>query len=182
MIELGIIPRVSVVAVFTGVAASNVGCRLTLCDCAVVARGTCTKNRVVIDSRHALETRGRMAIFTDVSSVDVCGVFTRGVHPVVTRRAVTGDRTVVELRIAPRVGVVAIVAGVRTLYMRGGFSFCNCAVVARGTCTKNRVVIDSRHALEARCRVAIFADIGGVNVRRALACCIDSIVTRGTVS
>jgi hypothetical protein len=71
------------VAVITGVAAGNVGCGLTFCDCAVVTRATCTQHGIVVDSRDILKARGRMAIFTDIRGVNVGGVFAGGVHAIV---------------------------------------------------------------------------------------------------
>ena len=55
MIELGIVPRVGVVAVLTGVTAGDVVCGLTLGDCAVVTRAARAEHGIVVDPGHVLE-------------------------------------------------------------------------------------------------------------------------------
>ena len=84
MVELGIIPRVSVVAVFTGITAGDVVCRLTLGDCTVVTRAARAEHGIVVDPSHVLECRGRVTIFADIRGVNVRGIFARGVHTIVT--------------------------------------------------------------------------------------------------
>ena len=118
-----------------------------------------------------------MTILTDVGGVDVGGVFTGGVYAIVAGGAVAGYCTVIELGIAPRVGVVAVVASVRTLYVRGGFSLSNRSIVTGAAGAQYRVVINPRHILECRGRVTIFADICGVNVRGIFTRSVYAIVT-----
>ena len=136
----------------------------------------------MIDPGDVLEARSRVAIFADVGGIDVRGVLAGGVDTVVARRAVAGYRTVIELGITPGVGVVAVVASIRTLYMRGGFSFGDGAVVARATGSQHGVVVDSRHVLECRGRMAILADVGGIDVRGVLARGINTVMARRTIA
>ena len=164
--------------IFAVVATGDMRCRLTFCDCAVVARATGAEHGVVVDSRHVLECRGRMAILADVCGIDVRGIFARGVHTVVAGGAVARDCAVIELGIAPRVGVVAVVASVRTLYVRGGFSLSNRSIVTGATGAQYRVVINPRHILECRGRVTVFADIRGVNVRGIFTRSVHAVVAR----
>jgi hypothetical protein len=58
-----------------------------------------------------------MTILTNIGCTDVGRVLTRRIDAIVARRAVAGYRTVIELGIAPRVGVVTIFAVVATCDM-----------------------------------------------------------------
>ena len=182
MIELGIVPRVGVMAVVAGIAASNVGCGLTFCDRAVMTRATRAKHGIVVDSSDILEAGSCMAIFTHIRGVNVRGVLTGGVHAVMAARAVACYCTVIKLGITPRVGVMAVIASVAASNVGCGLAFCDRAVMTRATRAKHGVVVDPRHILECRGRVAIFADIRGVNVRGVLTGGVHTIVTRGTVA
>ena len=117
-------------AVITRIAAGNVIGRFAFCDCAVMTRATGSQDSIVVDSRDVLEARGRVAILADIRGVNVRGVFACRIYAIVARRAVAGDGTVIELGIAPRVGVMAVVTSVRTLYVRGGFTLSNRSIVA----------------------------------------------------
>ena len=55
MIKLGIAPRVGVVAVFTGITAGDVVCRLTPGDCTVVTRAARAEHGIVVYPSHVLE-------------------------------------------------------------------------------------------------------------------------------
>ena len=64
--------------------------------------------RVVINPRHILECRGRVTIFADICGVNVRGIFASGVYAVMARRTITADVGVIEGRISPRIGCMAI--------------------------------------------------------------------------
>ena len=74
-----------------------------------------------------------MTIFTGISRAYVSGVLAGGVYAIVARRAVTCDAGVIELSIIPRVGVVAVIAGVGAGNVICGFAFCGGSVMARAT-------------------------------------------------
>ena len=64
----------------------------------------------MIDSRYVLKAGGRVAILTGVGGTDMGGVRAGGAYTVVARRAVTRDAGVIELRVIPAIGVVAVFA------------------------------------------------------------------------
>ena len=114
MIHPHITPRIRYVTVVAGVTTLDMCCWLTLGSSAVVARATGAEHGIVVNSCDVLEGRGCVAIFAHIRGVDVSGIFARSVHAIVTRRAVACYRTVIELGIAPRVCVVAVITGVST--------------------------------------------------------------------
>ena len=85
VIELGIAPRVGVVAVVASVRTLYVRGGFSLSNRSIVTGATGTQDRVVINPRHILECRGRVTVFADIRGVNVRGIFTRSVHAVVAR-------------------------------------------------------------------------------------------------
>ena len=84
----------------------------------------------MIYARHALETGGRVAILADVCGIDVRGVFASSVHPIVARRTVPCNVTVIKFGVIPGVSVVAVITRIRTLDVISRFALSTCAVMA----------------------------------------------------
>jgi hypothetical protein len=108
VIELGIAPRVGVVAVVASVRTLYVRGGFSLSNRSIVTGAAGAQYRVVINPRHILECRGRVTIFTDIGRVNVRGIFASGVYAVMARRTITADVGVIEGRISPRIGCMAI--------------------------------------------------------------------------
>lgn len=101
---------------------------------------------------------------------------------VVTTHAVAHDVYVIKVRRQPARGAMTIVTGVAAGDVALVLADGNDAVVARTTAAKYLRVIDGHHGCEYVGSVAIFADIGCLDVCRALAGSIGAVVAAHTVT
>ena len=131
----------------------------------------------MIDSRDVLKARGGVAILTGVGGADMGGVLAGGVYPIVARRTVAGDATVIELSISPRIDVMAILAVVSTSYMVSCFAFGYGSIVARRAGTEHSVMINACDVLKTRSSVAILAGVRAIDMCSIFSCGAYTIVT-----
>lgn len=159
---------------------------------AIVTTGTGTNNLVMVNGsgRHRCPgcRSGLMTGITRVSTVNVVRRFTRGRRPVMTAGAGTDDLRMIHIRRChrrPGCGsrLVARITGIAGIYMIGGFTTGNDAVVATGTSPNNLRVIYIRHChRRPGCRswlVTGITGISGTNVGRRFATCDGAVMTTG---
>ncbi len=77
---------------------------------------------------------------------------------------------------------MTIVTSVATCNVRRMFSSRRITVVTGTAISKNLGVINVEHGRPDIRRVAALANIGRLNMKRPLSCCLDTVVTAGTVS
>lgn len=106
-------PGITRMAVVTGVAAGKVGGMLAGGDDAIVTGIAGTDDLRVINGEHRRKDVGVVAVFTDISCLNVRLVFTCCLHAVVAVDAISGDIQVVEIRWQPSSRRVAVVTGIR---------------------------------------------------------------------
>ena len=85
-------------AVVAGIGAGNMGRVLANSDSAVMAGATCSNDLGVIDGHHRRENIGGVAVFTDVSRLDVRQVFAGCIGAVMTANTIASDVDVIEIR------------------------------------------------------------------------------------
>jgi len=123
-----------------------------------------------------------VAVFTNVSGLDVRGVLAGYAVAIVTSNTSRHDTRVVEIGWQPCHGRMAIVAINTSRDMRRVLADSDGAVVAGTTGTQNLGVVDRIGGCPQRIVVAILTDIGGLNMRRILARGTNTIVTGGAAT
>jgi hypothetical protein len=131
--------------IVTGIAAGNMVGRLAGSNRAVVATETGAQNIGVIDAHYRRPGRGEMAILANSVGLDVHGVFAGCGTAVVTRRAITGHRGMIEYGRYPCSSGMTIIAGVTAGNVICRFPLCNRSVMATETGAQYIGMIDTRY-------------------------------------
>jgi hypothetical protein len=113
--------------------------------------------------------------------LDMCQVLASRVHAIVAVDTISGDVQVIEIRWQPSGGGMAVVTGISAVQMVEVFSTRGDAIVAGAAGADDLHVIDNVCGRECTGVVAVFANNGGLNVRRVLARRGCAIVTARTV-
>jgi len=175
-------PRVRAVAqtaVLGGIEVSRI---LTGCLCAVVAGRAGSENLVVVHRGHRFPDVCAVAILADVCRLDMRWAFTGGIGTVVTTEAIVDDVGMVEVSRCPSDCCMTVVAIVATGYMRWVFAGCRNAVMARATRTDDLRVINGKDGYPDVRRVAVFADIARLYMRRGFARRIRAVMAAGAIT
>ncbi len=146
------------------------------CRDAIMTGAATAQNLRMVDRVCGRERIGVMAVFADIGGLNVRRAFTGRLGTVVATDAVSGDVGVVEGRGHPagcRVTVVAVVAAV---YVSRMLAACCDAVMTGVAGAYDLGVINRKDGRKHICAVAVLADIGGLNVRRAFTRGFDAIM------
>ena len=149
---------------------------------AIVAGAAGSNNLGVVDRESWNPDIGVMAVLANFCSQNVRRVFAGRFDTVVTARAIAGDADVIEIRRQPtgrRMAVIAIVAARDMCWM---FTCRRRAVMARTASTDDLCVVDPN----CRCKyvgvMAVLANVGGLNMRQALAGGGAAVMTTNAVA
>ena len=169
-------------AIITVIAAGDVGGILARSDNAVMAGTTGAQHLRVVDHVCRRPQVTVVAVLTDFGGLDMCRVLARRLDAVMAACTVGHNVGVIKSGREPscrRMTIVAIVAAreVGRVLARGDY-----AIVARAASTDDLGVIDECGRLPERCAVAIFANIGGLDMHLALADGFHAVVTTETVA
>ena len=118
-----------------------------------------------------------VAIFADVGSQNVVLVLTRGIRSVMAARTIVNNIRVVKIGGGPGDSGMAIVAVIAACDMRRGLPCRGHAIVARTAGANNLRVVNSDCRFERHSAVTVFACVGRLYVRGALANSSRAIVT-----
>jgi len=176
MVEIGGHPGDRGVAVVAGVAALDMCRILAHSDRAVVAGTARADDLRVIHDVSRRPDHIVMTILADIARVDVTGTFAGRLDAVMAAGTIIGNVGMVEVGRYPRVGGVAIVAGVAAADVRRVFAGGYGAIVARTAQADDLRVVDgvSRDPLDIVVTAA--ANVGRRNVRRVFAGSADAVV------
>ena len=139
------------------------------CGHAVVARAAGAEDLRMVNREDGLPDVRAMAVFTDVTGLDVRLIFAGCGHAVVAGAAGASKVYVIEIRRQPgnrRVAVVACVAAgyVRRMLAQGGHSIMTSTAGPEYLC-----VIDRQYGRPRAGRVTVFTEVAGLNVSDAFA-------------
>ncbi len=169
-------------AVIAGIAAGNVVRRLASGRKPVVAGAAATAHLRMVNRVYWRESVCVVAILADIGCRYVCRRFACRVGAIVAAAAIAGDINVAEVGRNPSGRCVAIVAGVRGIEVCRMFAGgCN-AVVARATGADDLGVVDGEDRREDVGRMAVLADVGGLNVGGVLARRLGAVMAAGAVA
>jgi len=175
-------PRVRAVAQTAILGGIEVPRIRTGCLCAVVAGRAGAKNLVMVNSGHRFPDVCAVAVLADVGCLYVCGALAGSIGTVVTAETIVDDVCVIKVRRCPCDCCVAVVTIVATGYMRWVFAGCRNAVMARATGADDLRVINGIHRYPDVGRVAVFADIARLYMRRGFARSIRAVVAAGAIT
>ena len=176
VIKISRSPGIARVAIVTGVAAGEVGGMLAGGYDAIVTGAAGTDYLRVINGEHRRKYVGAVAVFTDISCLNVCLVFACCLHTVVTVDAISGDIQVIEIRRQPSSRRVAVVTGIAAGQMIQIFATSDNAIVAGSTISDNLHVIDNVSRRERIGVMAVLTDDSGLNVAWVFAGRICAVV------
>ena len=123
-----------------------------------------------------------MAVLADIGCLYVRQILAGCLCAIVTTDAVTSDVQVIEVRWQPANGAVTVIAGIAAGDMCWMLADRSDAIVAGAAGAYYLGVIDRQHGRKQIRRVAIFADIGRLNVGGVLADCIRAVVTADAIA
>ncbi len=170
------------VAVIASITAGDM-CGVLAGRCDAVVTGTAGSNHMhVIDSIRGRECAGVVAIFTDITCLNVSQALACRIGTVMAATAVAGNVRVVEIRRQPadgRVAVVAVIAARNVCRVFAG----GCHAIMTGPAGPDYLcVIHREHWCPHVGRMAIFTDITGLNVRCILTGGIGAVVAGDTIA
>ena len=117
-----------------------------------------------------------MAVFADIAGRDVVQRLTGCIGTVVATATIAGNGRVIKIGGYPTDGRVAAIAIIATGNMRRVFADCDRIIVARLAGADNLGMVHHHYRLPERGGVAVFADVGRLNMGQALAGRIDAIM------
>jgi len=170
------------VAIVAGIAARDVvrcfsGRRET-----VMARSAGSGDLRMVDRVHRREDVGIVTIFADVACRYVRRVLAGGIGAVMAAAAIATYVDMIEIRRRPagrRMAVVAVVAAIDVCRRLAGCRY----TVVTGTASADYLgVINGEYGRKYIGRVAIFADIAGLNMCDVLADCLGSVMAADAVA
>lgn len=148
---------------------------------AIVTGSTRAQHLRVIYGKHRSKNVGRVAVLADIRCLNVCLVLARCVRAIVTTHAVPGDVDVIEIRRQPADGTVTIIAIIAAGNMVLAFPFGDYTVMTGTASADHLGVINEHYGHEHRRAVAIFTDVGGIDMCLVLADCLGAVMTVYTV-
>lgn len=169
-------------AIVAGITAGDVvrcfsGCRET-----VMARATGSGDLRMVYRIHRREDVGVVTVFANVRRRYVSRVLARGIRAVVAACAIAAYVDMIEVGRRPAGGGVAVVTVVAALDVRRRLAACRHAVVTGAAGADDLGVIDGENGREYVGRVAVFADIAGLNVREVLADRLGAVMAADAVA
>ena len=182
VIKIGRSPGITRMAIVASVAACNVGRMLAGGYDAIVTGVAGTDDLRVINGEHRREYVGVVAVFTDITCLNVRLVFACCLHTVVTVDAISGDIQVIEIRRQPSSRRVAVVTSIAADQMIQVFAASDNAIVAGPTISDNLHVIDKVSRRERIGVMAVLTDDSGLNVAWVFAGCICAVVAVRTAT
>ena len=185
--DLGVIdadhglPQVGAVTILTDGGRLNVRQAFTGGNRTIVAGAADADNLGVIDVVSRCPDDPVMAVLANIGGLYMRQVLAGRYRAVVTINAITADIDMIKVRRQPGLGNVAIITRIGTGDMRWIFAGRNGAIVAGATGTDDLRVIDNGRWKPQCVAMAVFANVGGLNVGRALASGSGGIVTANAV-
>lgn len=123
----------------------------------------------MIDHVNGAECRRVMAVLTNVSGLNVCGVFASCIRAVMAGNAITGNVRMVKVGWQPgdrRVAIVTVVAACNVCRVLASGEY---AVVAGPASSKNLRMVYGERRRPQVCRMAVFANVCCLSVIGCLA-------------
>ena len=149
---------------------------------AIVARRTGAENLVVVHRCNRRPNRRAVAIFADVGCLDVSRSLTDGIGAIVATNTVIHDVDVVEVSGQPRDCRMAVIAVIAAGDMRWVFAGRYCAVMTGAAGANDLDVVDRVNRYPDVRGMAVFANIGRLNMRQVLARSVGAVMAAGTVA
>ena len=122
----------------------------------------------VVDRKHGRKDIGRMAVLADVAGLNVSLVLAGRLSAVMAADAVVGDVYMVESCGPPGDRRMAVIAGITARYVRRVLAGCDAAIMTGAADADDLSVINRKRGCKDIGRVAILADIAGLNMRRRI--------------
>lgn len=182
VIEIRGYPAGCRMAVIAGIATRYVIRSFTSRGESIVARSAGPGHLRMIDGIYGREGIGVVAVRADVCCCYMCRILARRITAVMAATAIIDDVDVIEVRRRPAGCRMAIVTGVVCVEVSGMLAGRRRTIVAGTAGADNLCVINRQHRRKDIGRVAVFADIGGLYMRHALADRLCAIVAAGAVA
>ncbi len=182
VIEIRRQPGNGAVAVVAIIATGNVRRVLAGRSDPIMAGAATAENLGVIDNHDGHKDVRAVAVLTDVGRLYVRHVLAYGFRTIMAIDAVSCDRGMVECRRQPSRCRVAVVAGVTAWNVCRLLADGSDAIMARAASPDDLCVIHRHHGCEHIRRMAVLADIRGLDVCRIFAGRVGAIVTTNTVA
>ena len=182
MIEIRRNPGHCCVAVIAGIAAVDMRWVLADSRCSVMTGITGANDLRVINGEHRHPDVGRVAVFANIRGLDVSWRLTCRIGTVMAAGAITRDIHVIKIRGQPANRGMTVVTVNSTVYMRRGLPGRYHTVMTRSAGSEYLGVIDGEGRLPyVRC-MAVFADIGRLNMGERFAGGFNAVVAADTVT
>jgi len=165
VIEISGAPGIACTAVVAGITAGNVSWMFTCCGNAIVGGIASTNNLEMVHRKDRNPDIGGMAVFTNVTGLDMCRWLALRLRAVVTAEAVTYDIDVIEVCGRPAGRRMTIIASVATADMRRILAGSDDAIVARTAGSDDLSMVDRRDWLPCVAGVAVLAYLGRLDMR-----------------
>ena len=123
-----------------------------------------------------------VTIFANIGRLHMRGSFTSRFATVMTVRAIVHDIAVIEICGHPGNCCVAIITVVAAVYMRGMLTGCRGAIVARVACAYDLSMINGIGWRPDIRVMTVFANLGGLYMRKSLAGRVGAVVTARTIT
>ena len=170
------------VAVIAGIAAGDMIRVLTWCREAVVTRTANSYHLRVVDGVDGREYIAIVTVLANVCCLNMRHVLAGSVSIVMTAGAIGGNVDVIEIRRCPASGRMTVVTAIACIQVRRSLATGRAAVVARTTGADNLGVINGKHRCKYVGRVAILADIAGLDVPAIFARGFRTVVAADAVT
>ncbi len=171
--------RVAIVAI---VAACDMRGVLAGRSDAVVTRGTTAEDLCVIDGHYRCPNRWAVAIFTNVRCLNMHGAFAGRIRTVMAIHAVAHNIHVIEVGRHPGSGGMTVITVISAGNMQRVLTSRGDAIMTGATAAQHLGVVDGNCWLPYRRAVAVLANIRCLNMRRAFASCICTVMAGHTVA
>ena len=123
-----------------------------------------------------------MAVLADIGRLNMCEVFARSVGAVMAAGAIARDIHVVEIGWQPGNGRMTVIAIGATGDMCRILSARYCAVMTGAAGTQHLRMVDRVYGCPDIRVMAVFANIGSLNMREVLAGSFDTVVATYTIT
>ena len=170
--------RVTIVA---GIVAGDVRRVFADCDDAVMTGAADADDMRVVDGKCGHEHIGVVAVFADVTGLNMCLILAACIHAVMAVNTVARNVEVVKIRWQPGNARVAVVAGIAARDVCRILASCGDAVVTGTASADDLRMVDRDHGRKHIRAVAILADVAGLNVRQVLARGVRTVVATKTI-
>ena len=165
MIEVRGQPAACRMTVVASIAAGDVVRVFPRCCKAVMAAAAGAHYLDVVDGVDRRKRVGVVAIFADIGRRNMCRVLADGIRAVVAARATVDDVRVIEVRRRPANCRVTVVAGIAGGQVCRVLAYCGNAIMAGAAGTDHLSMVHGEYGCEHVRRMAVLADIAGLNVR-----------------